>query len=107
MTTKEMYYTRSSTGTIILCKSGNLNPEEYVKCCQQQGYDVIKASYNIIDLIEEGDYVNGFRTEIIFDKDEKYLGYKIGACYIRLGQLGIRSIVTKEKFASMSYKVGE
>lgn len=33
--------------------------------------DVAKASYNIIDILEEGDYVNGHRVEEIdFDDEE-------------------------------------
>lgn len=71
--------------------------------------DILKASYNIIDLVEEGDYVNGHlvldtfwnveedyiilienstdnSTEILYNKDIKY-------------------IVTKEQMESMAYEV--
>ena len=80
--------------------------------------DLVKASYNIIDLIEVGDYVNGVRVERI-DKDpfikgqvdlwtneitSNYWG-DIGLTPIR--DKDIKSIVTKEQFESMSYKVGE
>ena len=65
--------------------------------------DIIKASYNIIDLIEVGDYVNGWKvlywtdgTKIIDD------GYTTD-----LNKVDIKSIVTKEQFEQMSYKVGE
>ena len=34
--------------------------------------DIIKASYNIIDLIEAGDYVNGYKIYSIYD-DDKYV----------------------------------
>ena len=66
--------------------------------------DIIKASYNIIDLIEVGDYINGMKlTKICFDKDgEKILTV---SCYLELVNKDIKSIVTKEQFESMSYKV--
>ena len=69
--------------------------------------DSVIASHNTKELLEVGDYVNGRLVEMIYDNNEKYLGYKIGSCYIRLGTFDIKSIVTKEQFESMSYKVGE
>lgn len=84
--------------------------------------DFIKASYNIIDLIEEGDYINGHLIEMFYDtynpKTEEYediLGVGIYTdanmdCIeeIRpLRTLDIKSIVTKEQFEIMSYKLGD
>ena len=64
---------------------------------------VTKASHNIVDLIEVGDYVNGWKvlywtdgTKIVDD------GYATN-----LDKTSVKSIVTKEQFESMSYKVGE
>lgn len=77
--------------------------------------DVIKTSFNIIDLIEVGDYVNGHKVvEVDLDDIDDYgndfryiktehdytLNHKIEENYII-------SIVTKEQFESMIYKVGE
>lgn len=77
--------------------------------------DVIKSSSNIIDLIEVGDYVNGYRVYEIkdncimvgykcfkneFDNEEDFL-------YQTIYTNDIKSIVTKECFESMEYKVGE
>jgi hypothetical protein len=68
--------------------------------------DILKASDNIIDLIEVGDYVNG---KLVVDKWEEpdWYGY-----FIKLeGEKTIptirkiESVVTKEQFESMSYKV--
>lgn len=62
---------------------------------------VIKASYNIIDLIEVGDYVNGkFVNNTSLGKG-KYIFCGTKRVY------EIESIVTKEQFESISYKVGE
>ena len=70
--------------------------------------DVIKASYNLIDLIELGDYVNGLVvTRICFDGEtsEKYLN--MYGSVSEWNNEDIKSIVTKEQFNSMKYEVGE
>ena len=59
------------------------------------------ASHNIIDLIEKGDYVNGYE---VTSKD-KFLGFGNHDWYMLDNE--IKSIVTKEQFESMSYKVGD
>lgn len=78
--------------------------------------DIIKASYNIIDLIEVGDYVNGLKVTNV---DGTYHGRKDKAIYCDYCQdkeTGkwtmiyddeIKSIVTKEQFSQMEYKVGD
>ena len=79
-----------------------------------QGYvhfgDFIKASHNIIDLIEVGDYVNGYKVYYCYCADEDSTGLFIdtekGRQWLdKPGQ--IKSIVTKEQFEQMQYKVGE
>ena len=79
--------------------------------------DVKKASHNIIDLIEVGDYVNGKKVRKInchylyFDDDLQEevdindgLELEDGFIYF---ESEIESIVTKEQFEQMQYKVGE
>ena len=63
--------------------------------------EIIKASHNIIDLIEVGDYVNGEKvlywtdgTKVVDD------GYATN-----LDKISVKSIVTKEQFESMKYEV--
>ena len=65
--------------------------------------DIIKASHNIIDLIEVGDYVNG---ELVQD---------ITGEYIRIDNVShnkywlsnnIKTILTKEQFENNCYKIG-
>jgi len=55
---------------------------------------MVKSSPRIIDLIEAGDYVNGFKMT---ENDIKYW----------LEENNVKSIVTKESFENISYKVGE
>ena len=79
---------------------------------------VSKASHNIIDLIEAGDYVNGNKvTKLGFDnfllkcktiechQEDLSNGYE-GVTFVYTNK-DIKSIVTKEQFESMSYKIGD
>ena len=84
----------------------------------------IKTSYNIIDLIEVGDYLNGFKVSKIerYDtntiikignstfnvlKGEKIYtpSYDNNNYYEKIEKL--KSIVTKEQFSSMEYRLGD
>ena len=64
--------------------------------------DIVKSSPNIIDLIEEGDYVNGHKISnicnLIYTEDDQ-ITYQDNE--------DIKSIVTHEQFSQMEYKVGE
>ena len=72
--------------------------------------EIIKSSPNIIDLIEVGDYVNGRYVD-------KYQGKLGNFCELPNGKWEfieisnehylISSIVTREMFESMEYKVGD
>lgn len=77
--------------------------------------NIIKASYNIIDILEVGDYVNGMEVTRIsgtrYDKNDLH-------CYcehngnenwqqVMIPVKNIKSIVTKEQFEEMSYKIKE
>lgn len=83
---------------------------------------IVKHSKNIIDLIEEGDYVNGERVQSIIDYSvveggEPYKKILTGErANLGLHTLGlkyyiyekdIKSIVTKEQFNANCYKVKE
>lgn len=98
--------------TILTENDGSIYQGEYTK------ENVIKASYNIIDILEVGDYVNGLRVE----KNKYgelytsyvYYGGDIGKqCEVYTTWLKelkgnmIYSIVTKEQMEQMAYKVGE
>ena len=78
----------------------------------------IKTSYNIIDLIEVGDYVNGSKVidiSIIGKDKEKWVWVeqmedsdnKYGDDYVGYNNDQIKSIVTKEQFSSMEYRLGD
>ena len=76
--------------------------------CEKNYYDedkIIKSSPNIIDLIEVGDYVNGVMvTEI---KDGKPFKEDYNDPYYSYYFDDIYSIVTKEQFSQMEYRIEE
>lgn len=76
--------------------------------------DVIKSSPRIIELIQVEDYVNGYKVSFV---DEEPVMGKFVQCdyevsfgttnHYRFYEADIKSIVTKEQFESMEYKVEE
>ena len=69
--------------------------------------DILKASHNIIDLIEVGDYVNGREVvEIFYNANDEVIGIDTRGS-VDYVESQIKSILTKEQFEDMSYKVGE
>ena len=68
----------------------------------------VVASFNIIDLIEVGDYVNGNKVTsaepIAKSDNERYLGFGDYDYYIHDNE-DIKDVVTKEQFNSMKYVV--
>lgn len=68
--------------------------------------DIVKASHNIMDLIEVGDYVNGLLvTRILEDNEtnEKYIN--LYGSVSEWEEEDIKSIVTKEQFESIKYSL--
>lgn len=68
--------------------------------------NIIKSSYDIIDLIEVGDYVNGYFVEEMQDKflivDSKD-SWCWGEGVMPIEE--IKSIVTKEQFGAIKYEI--
>ena len=74
--------------------------------------NIIKSSPNIIDLIEVGDYVNGYKVDFTninnkLSYEDKCIGFYDGDGDTTLFENDIKSMVTKEQFENISYKVGE
>ena len=69
--------------------------------------EILKHSFNIIDLIEVGDYVNGYK--IIAKSDDGYI--EILTEDIDQGELleeqDIKTILTKEQYMQNCYKIPE
>ena len=120
MKLEEGMYVRTKVGKIakIINKydnSGSLHNENFVWVLDDSSVlalhsqKVVKASYNLIDLIEKGDYVNGKRVYNISIVDGlKYLDvesedYLADMPFINADQ--ITSVVAKEQFESIKYEV--
>ena len=113
---RENMYVRTKDG--IIDKILKLN-KSYVKGVSQKdelyAYDIdniVKASYNIIDILEKGDYVNGYLVTYVYKPD----GNEVFRIEIERDTLKghiidkssqIKSIVTKEQMEKMEYKVEE
>lgn len=73
--------------------------------CGRSAMKELKSSPNIIDLIEENDYVNGSKV-IYVNKKERYV---VVSCSVSENGLfnenEIKSIVTKEMYSSVEYRV--
>lgn len=72
--------------------------------------DILKVSYNIIDIIEEGDYVNGYKVSFKGKDIEQFVqcDYPVQegtTNHYRFYEQAIYSIVTKEQFRSIVYEV--
>lgn len=88
--------------TILTENDGSIYQGEYTK------ENVIKASYNIIDILEVGDYVNGLpiaKTSEYIGTYEKYIEL-YGSCSDWENE-DIKSVITHEQMEQMAYKVGE
>ena len=111
----EGIYVRTKDGKIGKIIDINLGQEEkrYVldssSVYMYYKTDILKASHNIIDLIEVGDYINGYPVyetieypdntrAIVIADDNKSIIWEESSQYIK-------SIVTKEQFERMKYEV--
>jgi len=87
---------------IIMDESSAVREELFVDIVE-------KSSPNIIDLIEVGDYVNGMIVHCVYaDRDEIVVGgldILIQDTLVTLRSNNIKSIVTKEAFSSVEYRV--
>lgn len=94
--------------TILTENDGSIYQGEYTK------ENVIKASYNIIDILEVGDYVNGKKIVDVgcltngHRKGTKVIDYYITPDAVSyLENEDIKSVITHEQIERMVYKVGE
>lgn len=120
---KENMYVRTKDGIIdkvIIDYNGHCaspNCECKHISCAKNYYDedkVAKASYNIIDILEEGDYVNG--QKIYYDEELDFLyvqsfdgdGEFYQESITKQSFIdNIKSVITHEQMEQMAYKVGE
>ena len=117
-------YDRHTTDNIVVWLNGYgdgksvfIDDFEEIKfqSINSRGFIKKEPSFDIIDLIEVGDYVNGSRVVYFMIDEEKSINEgideKIGVVVEEEWEgkkyltKDIKSIVTKEQFESMSYKI--
>lgn len=77
-------------------------------CFTFEEEDVVKASYNIIDILEVGDVVNSLIiTKISEDNETKKKYINLYGSLCEWENEDIKSVITHEQFEQMAYKVGE
>lgn len=115
-------YVRTNKGEIFDCIESEQmgKPIYYPKNSKTNGYidynEVYKKANHIIDICEVGDYVNGTKVTMIAGTryDDKDLHCYCDYCenketrkWLMIPAKDIKSIVTKEQFSQMEYKVKE
>lgn len=98
-------YVRTKTGHIFKITGSDIEFATELKSDGELPFDAKIISQNIIDLIEVGDYVNGEKVKSVpltkcvngCKKDT----FRIANCIDE----DIKSIVTKEQFESVEYKI--
>lgn len=68
--------------------------------------EIVKHSKNIIDVIEVGDYVNGYYVEKVWEQVNYRMAIDLRGSYLGLSDdKFIETIVTKEQYKEMEYRV--
>ena len=79
--------------------------------CERNYYDedkIIKSSPNIIDLVQEDDFVNGMRISEIKSNKDGILKCMVDSDYEFITTIlnrEVYSVLTKEQFEGMEYKI--
>lgn len=69
--------------------------------------DIVKASYNIIDILEVGDYVNGREAvDIFYDANDDVMDVCVLGSIV-YDNNEVKSVITHEQMEQMAYKVGD
>lgn len=105
------YHNEQKIGKVDFIIYNEFADENFIGLTNNEGIfegKILKASFNIINLIKVGDYVNGEKVtsvEPVDEKDtERYLGFGDYDYYIHTSE-DIKDVVTKEQFNACKYVV--
>ena len=115
------YHNEQKIGKVDFIIYNEFADENFIGLTNNEGIfegKILKANFNIIDLIEVGDYINGYPVVDIlecYDNDTKrkinrivYIdkaGFEIDNRLTIVGNNDIKDIITKEQFNSMKYVI--
>lgn len=93
-------------GKIISFQSNNNINVRYKNDIELASIGNLEASYNLIDILEVRDYVNGHEVK---SKQSGVKRIDIGEDenYVWLCEKDIKSVITHEQMEQMSYRIGE
>ena len=99
-------------GKIISFQNNNNVNIKYKNDIELVSIGNVIASFNVIDILEAGDYVNGDRVNgVVINEFSSYVILEGVGHYVEdletVEAKDIETIVTKEQFEQMAYKVGE
>lgn len=101
-------YIRNHMGKIEKIKSIEPYNKKYCINGHEFSNNVKKASYNIIDLIETGDYVNSSPVcSIKKDENNKIWIYTDSNYKVGILENEIETILTREQFENNCFRIGE
>lgn len=107
--TKDDGYGKSKVRVIELDRHLNTPYKfDYIFYTDENVIKKCKTSYNIIDLIEVGDYVNGYLVLNVLDFNDNTRILSLERIYDnKITEEDIKSIVTKEMYSSVKYRLGD
>ena len=102
-------YARTEDGKIDKIINNNCYMPQYIECEKSLLYkeDIVNHSKNIIDLIEVGDYVNGYPVRKIPNFNNELCNFDLNKMeWIPLKNIDVYyNILTKEQYESNCYTV--
>ena len=102
-------YVRTKNGKIDKVINNNCYMPQYIECEKSLLYkeDIVNHSKNLIDLIEEGDFVNGYPVRRIANFNNELCNFDLNTMeWIPLKDIDVYySILTKEQYQLNCYTV--
>ena len=102
-------YVRTKNGKIDKVINNNCYMPQYIECEKSLLYkeDIVNHSKNLIDLIEEGDFVNGYPVRRIPNFNNELCNFDLNTMeWIPLKDIDVYySILTKEQYQLNCYTV--
>ncbi len=105
------YHNEQKIGKVDFIIYNEFADENFIGLTNNEGIfegKILKASFNIIDLIEVGDYVNGYKVlfiDVFFSEGKNVKCINNEEERVCFYEEDIKDIITKEQFNSMKYVV--
>ena len=102
-------YVRTNTGKIDKVINNNYYMSQYIECEKSLLYkeDIVNHSKDLVDLIEEGDFVNGYPAKRIANFNNELCNFDLNTMeWTPLKDIDVYyNILTKEQYMQNCYKI--